>query len=186
MPANETAPRLRGKYETEIIPALMQEFSYKNVMQVPRLVKIVCNMGVGAGREDAKHVTDAAEDLGRICGQKAKITKARKSISNFKLRQGMSIGACVTLRRERMWEFLDRLVSLALPRIRDFRGLPAKGFDGRGNYALGLKEQTVFAEIDPDRVSRIQGLNIVIVTTAGSDPEALSLLRKLGLPLQEK
>ncbi len=178
-------PRLRQRYQTEIAPALMQEFGYRNVMQVPRLVKIVCNMGVGAGKEDAKLVQSAADELAQITGQKAKVTRAKKSISNFKLREGMAIGCCVTLRGNRMWEFLDRLVAVALPRIRDFRGLSPKSLDGHGNYTLGLREQAVFPELDPDRIARLQGLDITIVTTAPTDPEALALLRRLGLPLRD-
>jgi large subunit ribosomal protein L5 len=179
------APRLRERYEQEIVTALREEFAYRNVMQVPRLVKIVVNMGVGEGKEDAKNVQTAAADLARITGQQPKTTRARKSISNFKLREGMPIGCFVTLRDNRMYEFLDRLAAIALPRIRDFRGLSTRGFDGRGNYSLGLKEQTVFPEIDPDRIQRVQGMNITIVTSAKSDPEAMALLRRLGLPLQE-
>lgn len=178
-------PRLQERYRTEIVPQLMEEFGYKNVMQVPRLVKVVCNMGVGEGKEDAKLVQAAADELAMICGQKAKITRSRKSISNFKLREGMSIGCCVTLRGARMYEFLDRLIAIALPRIRDFRGLSPKSFDGHGNYSLGLREQTVFPEIDPDRIGRVQGLNVTIVTSAETDPEALALIRRLGMPLRE-
>ena len=183
--AEKVEPRLAQRYRSEILPALMGEFSYQNVMQVPRIEKVVVNMGVGEGREDAKNVQAAADDLARIVGQKPRLNKARKSISNFKLRQGMLIGASATLRRERMWEFLDRLIAVALPRIRDFRGLSPNGFDGHGNYSLGLREQTVFPEIDPDKVQRVQGMNITIVTSARSDAEALALLRRLGLPLRE-
>lgn len=183
--AEKTMPRLQLRYRDEIAPALMQEFGYQNPMQVPRLVKVVVNMGVGEGREDAKFVTAAAEELAVICGQRPRINKARKSISNFKLREGMPVGCSVTLRRERMWEFLDRLIALALPRIRDFRGLSPKSFDGHGNYSMGVREQAIFPEIDPDKVTRLQGLNITIATTAPTDPEALALLRKLGLPLRE-
>ena len=179
-------PRLKERYENEIISSLMSEFQYKNIMQVPRVVKVVASMGVGEGRDDEAQVTSAAEDLAKICGQKPKTTRARKSISNFHLREGMVIGCFVTMRGDRMYEFMDRLFALALPRIRDFRGLTGKGFDGRGNYTLGLKEQTVFPEIDPDKVSRLQGLNITFVTTAKTDAEARSLLKKLGLPLAEK
>lgn len=181
-----STPRLRERYGNEIVAQMTEEFSYKNVMQVPRLVKVVASMGVGEGREDAAHVTTAAEDLMSICGQRPKITRARKSISNFKLREGMTVGCYVTMRGDRMYEFLDRLVALALPRIRDFRGLSPNGFDGRGNYSLGLKDQTVFPEIDPDKVQRMQGLNITIVTTANTDAEALALLKRFGLPLAEK
>lgn len=183
--ATQTVPRLQQRYIDEIAPALMQEFSYQNPMQVPQILKIVVNMGVGQGKEDAKFVTQAAEELARICGQKARINKARKSISNFKLREGMPIGCSVTLRRDRMWEFLDRLIALALPRLRDFRGLSPKSFDGHGNYSVGIREQTIFPEIDPDKVTRLQGLNVTIATTAKTDPEALALLRRLGMPLRE-
>lgn len=178
-------PRLQERYRTEILPELMAEFGYRSPMQVPRLVKIVVNMGVGEGREDAKNVHDAAEHLAQITGQRPRINRARRSISNFKLRQGMEVGCTVTLRGHRMYEFLDRLVSVALPRIRDFRGLSPRGFDGRGNYSLGLGEQTVFPEVDPDTVKRVQGMNVTIVTSARTDPEALALLRRLGLPLRE-
>jgi large subunit ribosomal protein L5 len=181
-----TKPRLRARYDETIVATLRTEFAYKNVMQVPKLVKVVASMGVGEGREDASHVTNAAEELAQITGQRPKITRARKSISNFKLRAGMQVGCFVTLRGDRMYEFLDRLIATALPRIRDFRGLSPNGFDGRGNYSLGLKEQTVFPEIDPDKVSRVQGLNITIVTSAGTDGEALALLKQFGLPLAEK
>lgn len=178
-------PRLLARYREEIVPALMAEFGYQNVMQVPRLVKIVCNMGVGEGREDVKNVHAAADDLARICGQKPRLNRARKSISNFKIREGMIIGCHVTLRGQRMYEFLDRLVSIALPRIRDFRGLAPKGCDGRGNYSLGLPEQTVFPEIDPDKITATRGLDVTLVTSAASDREGLALLRRLGLPLRE-
>ncbi|NUP99263.1 MAG: 50S ribosomal protein L5 [Armatimonadetes bacterium] len=181
----EIVPRLQERYRNEIVPGLMEEFKYRNVMQVPRIEKVVVNMGVGIGKEDAKLVQAAADDLARITGQRPKINKARKSISNFKLREGMSIGCCCTLRGHRMWEFLDRLIAIALPRIRDFRGLSPTGVDGHGNYSLGLREQTVFPEIDPDRVTRVQGMNITIVTSAPTDAEALALLKRLGLPLQE-
>jgi len=183
--AEKQVPRLQQRYRDEIAPALMEEFGYQNPMQVPRVVKVVVNMGVGEGKEDAKFVTQAAEELAQICGQRPRINKARKSISNFKLREGMPVGCSVTLRRERMWEFLDRLIALSLPRIRDFRGLSPKSFDGHGNYSMGVREQTIFPEIDPDKVSRLQGLNITIATTAKTDPEALALLRKLGVPLRE-
>jgi large subunit ribosomal protein L5 len=183
--ADKRAPRLRERYEQELVPALMTEFAYRNIMQVPRLVKVVASMGVGEGREDAAHVATAAEELARIAGQRPKITRARKSISNFKLRAGMQVGCFVTLRGDRMYEFLDRLFNTALPRLRDFRGLSPHGFDGRGNYSLGLKEQSVFPEIDQDKVQRVQGLNITIVTTAKTDAEAQALLKRCGLPLRE-
>ena len=181
----DNTPRLKAKYDTDIVPALMTEFGYRNIMQVPKVQKVVVNMGVGAGKEDAKLVVAAADDLARIVGQRPKISKARKSISNFKLREGMQVGCSATLRGERMYEFLDRLIATALPRIRDFRGLSPKSVDGHGNYTLGLREQTVFAEIDPDKVVRVQGMDITIVTSARTDAEALALLRRLGLPLQE-
>lgn len=179
------APRLLERYRTEIVPALMTEFAYRSPMQVPRLQKIVVNMGVGEGREDSKVVGEAQAQLALITGQRPRINRSRKSISNFKLREGMEIGCSVTVRRQRMYEFLDRLVTIALPRIRDFRGLSPRSFDGRGNYSLGLVEQTVFPEIDPDKIARVQGMNITIVTSAPSDREALVLLKRLGLPLRD-
>lgn len=184
--AADSKPRLKERYEREIAASLKTEFAYSNVMQVPKLIKVVASMGVGEGREDANHVVTAADELGQITGQRPKLTRARKSISNFKLRAGMQVGCFVTLRGDRMYEFLDRLISVALPRIRDFRGLSPNGFDGRGNYSLGLKEQTVFPEIDQDKVHRVQGLNITIVTSARTDAEALALLKRCGLPLAEK
>ena len=183
--AEKVLPRLQERYRDEIAPALMQEFGYQNPMQVPRLIKVVVNMGVGEGKEDVKFVTQAADELALIAGQRPRINKSRKSISNFKLREGMPVGCSVTLRREKMWEFLDRLISISLPRIRDFRGLSPKSFDGHGNYSMGMREQSMFPEIDPDKVSRVQGLNITIATTAKTDPEALALLRRLGMPLRE-
>jgi large subunit ribosomal protein L5 len=174
--------RLHEHYDTTVRPALMQEFGYKNPMQVPRLEKIVVNMGVGEAVQDAKKAEAAAADLTAITGQHPVITKAKRSIATFKLRQGMPIGCKVTLRRERMYEFLDRLITVALPRVRDFRGIPGKSFDGRGNFALGLKEQLVFPEIDYDRVDATRGMNVVIVTTARTDDEAKALLKAFDMP----
>ena len=178
-------PRLKEKYLAEIAPALMDEFKYGNVMQIPGLTKIVVNMGVGEAARDAKLIDGAVRDLAAITGQKPAVARAKKSVAQFKLREGMPIGAHVTLRGDRMWEFLDRLLSIALPRIRDFRGLSDRQFDGRGNYTFGLIEQVVFHEIDPDKVDRQRGMDITIVTTATSDAEGRSLLRLLGFPLKE-
>jgi large subunit ribosomal protein L5 len=175
-------PRLKKQYQDVIKGELTKEFGYNNVMQVPRLDKVVLNMGIGEGVGDSKKVQAAAADLGLISGQKPVITKARKSIATFKLREGMPIGAKVTLRRTRMYEFLDRLVTIALPRVRDFRGIPGDSFDGHGNYSLGLKEQIVFPEIDYDKVDAIRGMDIVIVTTAKTDAEAKALLKGFELP----
>jgi len=174
--------RLHELYETTVRPALMQEFGYKNPMQVPRLEKIVVNMGVGEAVQDSKKVEAAANDLAAITGQHPVITKAKRSIATFKLRQGMPIGCKVTLRRERMYEFLDRLITVALPRVRDFRGISGGSFDGRGNFALGLREQLVFPEIDYDRVDANRGMNVVVVTTAKTDAEAKALLRGFDMP----
>jgi len=174
--------RLHELYETTVRPALMQEFGYKNPMQVPRLEKIVVNMGVGEAVQDSKKVEAAANDLAAITGQHPVITKAKRSIATFKLRQGMPIGCKVTLRRERMYEFLDRLITVALPRVRDFRGISGRSFDGRGNFALGLREQLVFPEIDYDRVDATRGMNVVVVTTAKTDAEAKALLRGFDMP----
>ncbi|MBV8508264.1 MAG: 50S ribosomal protein L5 [Alphaproteobacteria bacterium] len=174
--------RLHEQYETTIRPALMQEFGYKNPMQVPRLEKIVVNMGVGEAVQDSKKAEAAAADLTAITGQHPVITKAKRSIATFKLRQGMPIGCKVTLRRERMYEFLDRLITVALPRVRDFRGISGRSFDGRGNFALGLKEQLVFPEIDYDRVDATRGMDVVIVTTANTDAEAKALLKAFDMP----
>jgi len=174
--------RLQERYSAVVHPALMQEFGYTNPMQVPRLEKIVVNMGVGEAVQDSKKVEAAAQDLTVITGQHPVITKAKHSIATFKLRQGMSIGCKVTLRRQRMYEFLDRLITVALPRVRDFRGVPGKSFDGRGNFALGLKEQLVFPEIDYDRVDSTRGMDVVIVTTAKTDAEAKALLRAFEMP----
>jgi large subunit ribosomal protein L5 len=177
-------PRLHQRYQDEILPALLEEFGYRNIMQVPGVVKVVVNMGVGEAARDSKLIEGAVRDLTAITGQKPQVTKARKSIAQFKLREGMPIGAHVTLRGDRMWEFLDRLLSVALPRIRDFRGLSAKQFDGRGNYTFGLTEQAMFHEIDQDRVDRVRGMDITVVTSATTDDEGRSLLRKLGFPFQ--
>ena len=186
--ANETRtmPRLKQRYREEIIPALKSEFEIANVMQVPGLTKIVVNMGVGEAARDSKLIEGAVKDLTAITGQKPQVTKARKSIAQFKLREGMPIGAHVTLRGDRMWEFLDRLLSLALPRIRDFRGLSAQQFDGRGNYTFGLTEQVMFHEIDQDKVDRSRGMDITVVTTATNDDEGRALLKQLGFPFKEQ
>ncbi|MBL0248014.1 MAG: 50S ribosomal protein L5 [Sphingobacteriales bacterium] len=177
-------PRIKTKYHTEIVPALNEQFQYKSVMQVPRLLKICINQWLGAATQDKKLIETAIDEMSTITGQKALATKARKSISNFKLRDGMPIGARVTLRGERMWEFLDRLISVALPRVRDFRGVNNKAFDGRGNYTLGITEQIIFPEIDIDKVPRIQGMDITFVTSAPNDQEAFALLKALGMPFQ--
>jgi large subunit ribosomal protein L5 len=178
-------PRLRQRYLDEIAPGLREEFSYANVMQVPGLTKIVVNMGVGEAARDAKLIDGAVRDLSIITGQKPAINRARKSIAQFKLREGMPIGAHVTLRGDRMWEFCDRLLSIALPRIRDFRGLSDRQFDGRGNYTFGLTEQLMFHEINPDQVDRQRGMDVTLVTTATNDAEGRSLLRRLGFPFKE-
>jgi large subunit ribosomal protein L5 len=177
-------PRLKQAYNDAIKAALIKEFGYANAMQVPRLDKVVLNMGVGEGINDSKKVTAAAADLGLIAGQKPVITKARKSIATFKLREGMPIGAKVTLRKNRMYEFVDRLVNIALPRVRDFRGLNPKSFDGRGNYTLGLKEHIIFPEIDYDKVEDVLGMDIIVCTTARTDDEARALLRGLNFPFR--
>ncbi len=179
------APRLKTRYREEILPALREQFDYANVMQVPGLTKIVVNMGVGEAARDGKLIEGALRDLTAITGQKPQVTKARKSIAQFKLREGMPIGAHVTLRGDRMWEFLDRLLTLALPRIRDFRGLSPKQFDGRGNYTFGLTEQVMFHEIDQDKIDRSRGMDITIVTTATNDDEGRALLTLLGFPYKE-
>jgi large subunit ribosomal protein L5 len=179
------APRLKTRYLADIVPALRAEFGYANIMQVPALTKIVVNMGVGEAARDSKLIEGAVRDLAIITAQKPSVTKARKSIAQFKLREGMPIGAHVTLRGDRMWEFLDRLVTLALPRIRDFRGLSPQQFDGRGNYTFGLTEQVMFHEIDQDKVDRQRGMDITVVTTATNDEEGRSLLKHLGFPFKE-
>lgn len=179
-------PRLKEKYNDEIIPALKEHFEYKSVMQVPKLTKISINKGIGAAVADKKLVDTGVEELTIISGQKAVPTKAKNSISNFKLREGMPIGARVTLRGDKMYEFLDRLMSVALPRVRDFRGIKDKGFDGRGNYTLGVKEQIIFPEISIDKVSKISGMDITFVTTANTDEESFELLKAFGLPFAKK
>jgi large subunit ribosomal protein L5 len=183
--SQKTAPRLKQRYADEIKPALLSEFGFANVMQVPGVVKVIVNMGVGEAARDAKLIDGAVRDLSAITGQKPVVTKARKSIAQFKLREGMPIGAHTTLRGDRMWEFLDRLLSLALPRIRDFRGLSPKQFDGRGNYTFGLTEQVMFHEIDQDKVDRSRGMDITVVTTATNDDQGRALLKQLGFPFKE-
>ena len=178
-------PRMRKRYDDVIAKAMTEKFGYTNAMQVPRVDKIVINMGVGEATQDKKKVTKAAEELALIAGQKPVITKAKKSIAQFKLREGMPIGAKVTLRRERMYEFLDRLVTVAMPRIRDFRGLNPKSFDGRGNYAMGLKEQIIFPEISYDTIEQVRGMDVIVTTTAKSDDEARELLRLFGFPFPQ-
>jgi len=177
-------PRFKERYKSEIVPALMERFSYTNVHQVPRLEKIVLNMGVGGATQDAKLLENAATDMSIISGQKPAITRAKKSIAGFKVRQGMPIGCKVTLRGDRMWEFADRLLSTALPRIRDFRGVSTTSFDGRGNYSLGVTEQLIFPEIDYDKVDKIRGMDITFVTTAKTDEECRALLEELGFPFK--
>jgi large subunit ribosomal protein L5 len=183
--ADKYTPRLRTKYEAEIAKAMTEKFGYKNVMEIPKISKITLNMGVGEASQDKKKVTTAAAEMEAIAGQKPVITKARKSIAQFKLREGMPIGCKVTLRRERMYEFLDRLVTVAMPRIRDFRGLNPKSFDGRGNYAMGLKEQIIFPEISYDKIDKVRGMDIIVTTTAKSDDEARELLRLFGFPFPQ-
>lgn len=183
--AADIRARLKVRYREEIVPGLLSEFGYSNIMQVPTVTKVVVNMGVGEAARDSKLIEGAIRDLTEITGQKPQITKARKSIAQFKLREGQPIGAHVTLRGDRMWEFLDRLLSIALPRIRDFRGLSPKQFDGNGNYTLGLSEQSVFHEIDQDKIDRTRGMDITVVTTATSDDEGRALLRLLGFPFKE-
>jgi large subunit ribosomal protein L5 len=182
--ATKALPRLKEKYRSEIAPALSEEFGYANVMQIPGLTKIVVNMGVGEAARDSKVIDAAVRDLTAITGQKPVVTKARKSIAQFKLREGMPIGCHVTLRGDRMWEFADRLLTLALPRIRDFRGLSARQFDGQGNYTFGLTEQVMFHEIDQDRIDKLRGMDITFVTTATNDDEGRALLKALGFPFK--
>lgn len=179
-------PNLKQKYRTDVVPALMEQFKYGSIMQVPKLVKICINQGVGDATQDKKLVDNAIKELTTISGQKAVATKAKKSVSNFKLREGMPIGARVTLRHNQMYEFLERFITVALPRVRDFRGISDKSFDGRGNYSLGITEQIIFPEIDIDKVNRITGLDITFVTTAQTDAEALALLKGLGLPFKNQ
>jgi large subunit ribosomal protein L5 len=178
--------RLKEKYKTETVPALMKQFNYKNIMQAPKIEKVVINMGVGAAIQDPKQLDAAVKDLTLIAGQKPVITKAKKSIANFKVREGMRIGTKVTLRGDRMYEFLDRLFNLALPRVRDFGGISPTSFDGRGNFAMGLKEQLVFPEIDYDKIDRVRGMDVVIATTAKTDEEARVLLKLMGMPFRER
>jgi len=179
------SPRLKTRYREEIAPALRAEFDFANVMQIPTVTKVVVNMGVGDAARDSKLIEGAIRDLTEITGQKPQVTKARKSIAQFKLREGQPIGTHVTLRGDRMWEFLDRLLSIALPRIRDFRGLSPKQFDGRGNYTFGLTEQVMFPEVDPDKVDRARGMDVTIVTTATDDEGGRALLKLLGMPFKE-
>ena len=177
--------RLREKYQKEIVPALMSKFNYKSVMEVPKIEKIVVNMGVGDAVQNPKVLDDAVEELTQITGQKPVVTRAKKSIAGFRLREGMPIGAKVTLRGERMYDFFDKLISVALPRVRDFRGISNKAFDGRGNYTLGIREQLIFPEIDYDKVNKVRGMDVVIVTTAKTDEEAKELLTEFGMPFQK-
>ena len=177
--------RLKGIYQTELVPQLMKDLQLKNVMEVPRIEKVVINMGLGEAIQNIKVLESAVEELGRITGQKAVITKAKKSIAGFKLREGMPIGCMVTLRREKAFEFLDRLINVALPRVRDFKGVSAKAFDGRGNYTFGIKEQLIFPEIDLEKIDKVKGLNITIVTTARNDEEGRALLTQLGMPFRK-
>lgn len=179
------AARMREKYTSEIVPALMKEFGFKNTMQVPKVVKVVVNVGLGEAIQNPKLLDGAVKEMESITGQKAVVNKARKSIAAFKLREGMPVGCSVTLRSEKMWEFLDRLVNVALPRIRDFKGVSGKAFDGRGNYSLGLKEQFIFPEIDYDKVDMVHGMDIAIVTTARNDEEGKALLRHMGMPFRK-
>ncbi|HET9143992.1 50S ribosomal protein L5 [Actinophytocola sp.] len=181
----KTIPRLKSRYRAEIVPALQDDFKFGNAMQIPRVVKVVVNMGVGDAARDGKLIEGAVRDLSIITGQRPEIRRARKSIAQFKLREGMPIGAKVTLRGDRMWEFLDRLLTIALPRIRDFRGLSPKQFDGNGNYTFGLNEQSMFHEIDPDSIDRQRGMDITLVTTASNDEEGRALLKHLGFPFRE-
>jgi len=177
-------PRLKDKYKSDIVPAMIQKFGYKNVMQVPRLEKVIVNMGLGEAILNSKIIDAAVSDIMTITGQKPVVTKAKKSIAAFKLRAGMSVGAKVTLRGERMYEFVDRLVNVALPRVRDFRGISPKSFDGRGNYGMGVKEQLIFPEVDYDKIDKIRGMDIIIVTTAKTDEEARELLKLMGMPFR--
>lgn len=179
-------PSLRKKYQEEIIPAMMEQFQYKSIMEVPRLIKVCLNQGVGEATQDKKLVDTAMNELSLVAGQKAVATKAKKSVSNFKLREGMPIGVRVTLRHNRMWEFVERLVYVALPRVRDFRGINDKSFDGRGNYSMGVSEHIIFPEIDLDKVNKITGMDITFVTTAKTDAEALALLKLVGLPFKNQ
>ncbi|HDH96783.1 MAG TPA: 50S ribosomal protein L5 [Proteobacteria bacterium] len=179
-------PRLKKLYREEVVPALMKKFGYKNIMQVPKLVKIVINMGLGEGVQNPKLIDDGVAQLSLIAGQRPVVTRAKRAIASFRLRAGMPIGVKVTLRKDRMWEFLDRLISIALPRVKDFKGVSPKAFDGRGNYTLGLEEQTIFPEIDYNKVEKIKGMNITVVTTAETDEEGYELLKLLGMPFRER
>jgi large subunit ribosomal protein L5 len=183
---DDMATRLQEYYENEVVPALIQRFGYKNRMQVPKLEKVVLNMGVGEAVLNAKVIENAVEDLTRIAGQRPSIRRARKAVSNFKLRQGVPIGCAVTLRRSRMYEFLDRFFNFSVPRIRDFRGLSLRSFDGRGNYTVGIQEQIIFPEIDYDQIDKIRGLDVTLVTTASTDEEAFELLNEMGMPFQKQ
>ena len=176
--------RLQDRYNKEVVPRLKEKFGYRNVMQVPRLTKVVVNMGLGDAIENVKVIETAAEEIGIITGQKPVVTRARKSIANFKLREGVSIGVMVTLRRDPMYHFLDKLMAIALPRVRDFKGVSPKGFDGRGNYTLGIREQIMFPEVNYDKIDKIRGMNVTIVTTARTDEEGLELLRLMGMPFR--
>src|ERR1700741_4142086 len=184
--ADKYTPRLKAKYDAEIAAAMTAKFGYQNPLEVPKIEKITLNMGVGEGTQDRKKVTTAVEEMQLIAGQKPVVTKAKKSIAQFKLREGMAIGCKVTLRRERMYEFLDRLITVAMPRIRDFRGLNPKSFDGRGNYAFGIKEQIIFPEINYDRIDKVRGMDIIVTTTAQTDDEARELLRLFGFPFPQE
>ena len=180
----KTIPRMQDKYQREVVPQLMKDFAYKNLLEAPRLEKIVVNMGLGEAIQNIKTIDHASEELGLITGQKPIVTRAKKSISNFKLRAGMPIGCSVTLRRQRMYEFLDRLINIALPRVRDFRGISGKAFDGRGNYTMGIREQIIFPEINYDKIDKIRGMNVTIVTTAKTDEEAKTFLKYMGMPFR--
>ncbi|HXG42418.1 MAG TPA: 50S ribosomal protein L5 [Dehalococcoidia bacterium] len=184
--SNGYVPRLKQRYREEVVPALMREFGYRNVMQVPRIEKVCLNIGLGEAVQNPKAVEAASNDLALISGQRPVVTRARKSIANFKVRKGMPIGLMVTLRGDRMWEFLDRLMNAALPRIRDFQGVPPDSFDGRGNYSLGIREQVIFPEIDYDKIDRVRGLQVNIITTARSDEEGKRLLELLGMPFARR
>jgi len=177
-------PRLQDYYKSDVVPKLKEKFGYKNAMQVPRLTKIIVNMGLGDAIENIKVIDSAAEEIGVITGQKPVVTKSRKSIANFKLREGVPIGVMVTLRRDSMYHFLDKLMAIALPRVRDFKGVSPKGFDGRGNYTLGVKEQIIFPEVNYDKIDKVRGMNITIVTTSRTDEEGLELLKLLGMPFR--
>ena len=185
MAESKYVPRLLERYRQEVVPSLRERFGFKNSMQVPRLQKVTLNVGLGEALTNARLLESAVEELAQISGQKAVITKAKKSIANFRLREGQSIGCMVTLRRDRMWEFVDRLINVALPRVRDFRGVSPRAFDGRGNYSLGVQEQTIFPEINLDKIERIRGLNLSITTTASTDEEGHALLKELGMPFRD-